>query len=196
MPISLFISVPRTDVRKSPKSLEAAYSIDSADAMDISDLALLSKIDVLKSVKDGAKVILVLPGVKDEDVEKKLPAAFKKSISHRGISLYLIDSSRSSLSNDPEQVEPLIVQCAFLRVALGVSENIGLQKLASVGSDIHTLENVAKDLETTLRQIEGLKEWSEIEIEKAEALPMDITGNSFVSFDKTEEEPPSVLRNW
>lgn len=100
------------------------------------------------------------------------------------------------MSNDPEQVESLIVQCAFLRVALGVSESIGLQKLASVGSDIHTLENVAKDLETTVRQIEAPKEWSEIEIEKAEALSMDITGNSFVSFDKTEEEPPSVLRNW
>jgi sulfite reductase (NADPH) flavoprotein alpha-component len=188
--------VQRTDVRKSPKSLEAAYSIDSADATVVTDLAILSKINVLKSVKDGAKVILVLPVVKDEDVEKKLPATFKKAISHRGISLYLIDSSRSSVSEDPEQVESLIVQCAFLRVALGASENIGLQKLASVGSDIHTLERVAKDLDTTLRQIEVPKEWSEIEIEKPEVLPIDVTSNSFVSFDKTEEEPPSILRNW
>lgn len=188
--------VQRTDVRKSPKSLEAAYSIDSADAIVVSDIALLSKLDVLKSVKDSAKIILVLPGVKDEDVEKKLPSSFKKAISQRGISLFLIDSNRSSQSDDPEQVESLIVQCAFLRVVLGPSESVGLQKLASVAADIHTLESIAKDLDSTLRQIEVPKEWSEIEIEKAEALPVDLIGNSFVSFDKTEEEPPSILRNW
>ena len=188
--------VQRTDVRKSPKSLEAAYSIDSADAIVVSDLALLSKIDVLKSVKDGAKLILVLPGVKDEEVEKKLPAGFKKTISQRGISLYLIDANRSAHSDDPEQVESLIVQCAFLRVALGSAENVGLQKLASVSSDPQTLEAIAKDLDSTLRQIEVPKEWSEIESEKAESLPLDIVSNSFVPFDKTEEEPPSILRTW
>jgi sulfite reductase (NADPH) flavoprotein alpha-component len=188
--------VRRTDVRKSPKSLEAAYSIDSADAIVVSDLALLTKIDLLKSVKDSAKVIMVLPGVKDEDVEKKLPSAFKKAISQRGISLYLIDSNRSSQSDDPEQVESLIVQCAFLRVALGAAETVGLQKLASVSSDLHTLENTVKDLDSTLRQIEVPKEWSEIDVEKTQALTIDINSNSFVPFDKTEEEPPSVLRNW
>jgi sulfite reductase (NADPH) flavoprotein alpha-component len=188
--------VQRTDVRKSPKTLEAAYSIDSADAIVVSDIALLSKIDVLKSVKDGAKLILVLPGVKDEDVEKKLPAGFKKTISQRCISLYLIDANRSAQSDDPGQVESLIVQCAFLRVALGSAENVGLQKLASVSSDSQTLEAITKDLDSTLRQIEVPKEWSEIEIEKAESLPVDIVSNSFVPFDKTEEEPPSILRTW
>ena len=188
--------VQRTDVRKSPKTLEAAYSIDSADAIIVSDISLLSKIDVLRSVKDSGKVILVLPGVKDEDVEKKLPAPFKKALSKRAISLYLVDANRSSLNEDPEQIESLIVQCAFLRVVLGASETIGLQKLASVSSDVHILKTVAKDLDTTLRQIEVPKEWSDIEIEKPQILPLDIVGSSFVPHDKTEEQPPSILRNW
>ncbi|KAJ9495228.1 sulfite reductase [NADPH] flavoprotein component [Exophiala xenobiotica] len=188
----------RIDIRKSPKTVDASYPVSSADTAVVADVKLLEKVDVLKSVSKGGNLILLLPGVKDEDVEKKLPTAFKKSVAEAGVRLYLINPGSTALSteNNPE-LESLMLQTAFLRVALGKSEETGLQKLAAINSDIKLLEEVASDLEKTLRQIEVPKEWSELEVETAkEALPTDMLSNSFVSFDKTEEEPPSLLRSW
>jgi sulfite reductase (NADPH) flavoprotein alpha-component len=189
--------IHRIDVRKSPKTLDASYPITSASVAVVTDAKLLEKIDVTESVQQGGSIILLLPGVKDEEVEKKLPAAFRKAVAEKGIALYLINPGNSAFSVYSPETEGLILQTAFLRVALRKSEEVGLQKLATTNSDIDTLEQVAADLEKTLRQIEVPKEWSELEIEDTkEALPSQISSNSFAPFDKTEEEPPSVLRSW
>ena len=191
--------VHRVDIRKSPRSLDAAYPITYANTAVVTDLKLLEKVDVLQSVQQGGNMILQLPGVKDEDVEKKLPVSFKKSIAEKGASLYLIDPSRTALSNEIPELESLILQTAFLRVALRNSEDIGLQKLANINGEIATLEQVASDLEMTLRQIEIPKEWAELSLEetKSNTLPTNISPNSFINFDKaTVEEPPSLLRSW
>ena len=187
--------VHRIDVRKSAKSLEASYSVESADTVVVTDTKLLEKVDIVKSVKQGGKIILLLPGVKDDDVEKKLPLLFKKQVAANGLSLYLIDSSRTGLMLESSDLDSLILQTAFVRVALATSEETGLQKLATIASDIHTLEQVAADLDKTLRQIEIPKEWAELEAESS-FLPIDVSANSFSSFDKTESEPPSLLRDW
>ncbi|KAK4937118.1 sulfite reductase [NADPH] flavoprotein component [Elasticomyces elasticus] len=189
--------VHRIDIRKSPISVDAPYPVASANTAVVTESKLLDKIDVLKSVQQGGNIILLLPGVKDEDVEKKLPAAFKKAIAEHGIALYLIDAEKTTVEGEIADLESLIVQTAFLRIALGKSEEIGLQKLANVNSDVKTLEQVAADLEKTLRKIEVPKEWAELEVEESKVhLPSDVSTNSFASFDKTEEEPPSILRSW
>ena len=187
--------VHRVDVRKSAKSLEASYSVETADTVVVTDAKLLAKVDIVKSVKQGGKIIILLPGVKDDDVEKKLPLLFKKQVASNNLSLYLIDSSRTGLTLESSDLDSLILQTAFIRVALATSEETGLQKLATIASDIHTLEQVAADLDKTLRQIEVPKEWAELESESS-LLPIDVSANSFSSFDKTEAEPPSMLRDW
>ncbi|RMD41654.1 hypothetical protein DV735_g3503, partial [Chaetothyriales sp. CBS 134920] len=188
--------IHRIDVRKSARSVEAAYSIESADTAVVAEPRLLGEIDVLKSVKAGGNLILLLPGVKDEEIEKKLPAAFRKAVAQNSTNLYLIDPSRTGFEAENVELEALIVATAFIRVALGNSELIGLQKLASVVGDIHTLEQVSADLEKTLRQIEVPKEWADPELVSNAALPVDLSTNGFNALDKTEEEPPSVVRNW
>jgi len=188
--------VHRIDVRKSSQSLDAPYSITAANTVVVTDAKLLEKVDILRSVQQGGKVILLLPGVTDVDVEKKLPAGVKRAIGERGIGLYLINPANTGLPETPDR-ESLIVQTAFLRVALGTAEETGLRRLATGGRDIHTLKQVAADLEKTLRQIEVPKEWAELETEDAkQGLPVDISNNSLVSFNKTDQEAPSLLRNW
>ena len=189
----------RTDIRKSHKSLEAPYSVQAADVSVVGEVELLKKIDILNVVKSGGKLILKLANTKDEDVEKKLSAAARKTIADRDIQLYLIDQSASKLIEEDPLVESLIVQTAFLRVALAKAEEIGLQKLAAVnGSSLEKLEQVAQELEQTLRQVEVPKSWAEAEADEkeAQALPTDVRPNSFVPFGKQEIEAPSVLRNW
>ncbi|KAK5078707.1 sulfite reductase [NADPH] flavoprotein component [Lithohypha guttulata] len=189
--------IHRVDVRKSSKSLDAAYTITEANAAVVTDVALLDKIDVLSSVEQDGKLILILPGVKDEDVEKKIPAMAKKQIAKRNIELYLINPDATELDKEDKQLASLITQVAFLRVALSKNEEVGLQKLAQFVSNTQTLEQIAADLEKTLRQIEVPKEWAETEIDDSKAAPpTSITTNSFESWDKSEVEPPSLLRTW
>jgi sulfite reductase (NADPH) flavoprotein alpha-component len=189
--------VQRVDVRKSPRTLEAPYSIASADTAVVTDVKLLEKIGILDTIKQGGKLILSLPGVKDEDLEKKIAPYLRKDIAKQSLSLYLLDPTRTGLEADAQELESLIVQAAFLRVALGEAEELARDKLASINSDPKTLEEVAADLEMTLREIEVPKEWAELDLETEKpTVPLDITPNSFTTFDKTEEEPPSLLRDW
>jgi len=188
--------IHRIDIRKSSTSLDASYPITSANAVVVTEVKLLSEIDVLKSLQTGGKVILILPGVKDEDVEKKLPAQFKKTVVESGIGLYLINPANTSLTVDNSEIESLRLQTAFIRVALRNSEEVGLQKVAKVNG-YFSLDSIVTDLEKTLREIEVPKEWAELEVDsQQQPLAVDVTANSFASFGKTEEEPPTVLRNW
>ena len=188
----------RTDIRKSPKSLEAPYSIQSADVSVITDVELLKEIDILSQLKSGGKLIVKLPNTKDEDVEKKLDPVLRKALVERDIQLFLLDPLASKLVEEEPSVERLIVQNAFLRVALGSAEEIGMQKLALVNRiSTEKLSLVAQELEQTLRQIEVPKSWAETEETTEDlSLPVDININSFVAFDKEASKPESVLRNW
>ena len=183
----------RVDIRKSSKTLDAPYAVAAADVAYVGEIKLLGDIDVLASVKDNGKIIINAPGVKDDELEKKLPVPFRQAVALRGISLFVVDPS---VVNDAAQ-QPLVQQTAFLRVALPSQESVGTKKLSSVIGNSEAVENVTKDLDQMLRQIEIPEAWKTPE-EPAEApqLPKDISANSFVPFEKNEIEPPTLLKDW
>lgn len=187
----------RTDVRKSQKSIEASYSIDAADVVYVGEQSLLNNFDILNGVKAGGKVILRLPGIRDDDVESKLPAVFRKTLSAKAAQLYILDPPAVEVvANDPP-LESYLSQIAFLRVALPKLEKVGLQKLASVNGTIETIEELSKVLDNALRQIEIPEAWATAEVENFLAiLPEDINVNSFAAFNKIEVEPPTYLKDW
>ncbi|KAK4695184.1 sulfite reductase (NADPH) flavoprotein alpha-component, partial [Lecanoromycetidae sp. Uapishka_2] len=187
----------RTDIRKSPKSIEASYSIDTADVVYVGEQSLLNNFDILNGIKVGGKIILKLSGVKDEDVESKLPVEFRKTLSAKAVQLYILNPPAVDvIANDPP-LETYLTQIAFLRVALPSLEKIGLQKLATVNGTIETIEELAKVLDSALREIEIPESWATAEIEnRLPALPKDIDVNSFTAFDKIEVEPPTYLKDW
>lgn len=183
----------RVDIRKSSKTLDAPYAVAAADVVYVGEIKLLGDIDILASVKDNGKLIINAPGVKDDELEKKLPVPFRQAVALRGISLFVVDPSAV---NDAAQ-QPLVQQTAFLRVALPSQESVGTKKLSSVIGNSEAVENVTKDLDQMLRQIEIPEAWKTPE-EPAEApqLPKDISANSFVPFEKNEIEPPTLLKDW
>jgi sulfite reductase (NADPH) flavoprotein alpha-component len=186
----------RIDIRKSPRSLEANYPIGAADTVVVGEVKLVAEVDILKSVQNGGNLLLRLPGVKDEDVEKKLPVGFRKNLAQRAIRLFLIDPSASTLP-EKDSMEANIMEVAFLRVALRDSEPTALKKLAEIVGKSEIVEAACKDLDNTLREIEVPKSWAEAELEKEEKiLPENLYCNSFVGFDKDESEAPSQLRTW
>ena len=186
----------RVDIRKSPRSLEANYPIDAADTVVVGEAKLLGKVDIVRTVRAGGNFILKLPGAKKEDVEKKLSLAFRKAIAQRGIHLFLVDPSATTLP-EKDNVEACIMKVAFSRVALRDSESTALKKLPAITEQPDTVDAIARDLENTLREIEMPKSWAEAELEGEQGiLPTDLSCNSFVAFDKDESEPASQLRTW
>ncbi|RDW81466.1 sulfite reductase subunit alpha [Aspergillus mulundensis] len=182
----------RVDIRKSSKTLDAPYAVNLADAAYVGDIKLLGEIDVLASVKYNAKLILNVSSVKEDELEKKLPAAFKQAVAERGISLHLLDTSVLEDST----LEPLALQVAFLRLALPALEESSVKKLASLSGNAESFEKV-KDLEKVLRQAEVPEAWKTPE-EGAQVpqLVKDLKPNSFVPFDKDETEPATFLKDW
>lgn len=175
----------RVDIRKSAKTLDAPYAVTAADVAYVGDVKLLGDLDVLASIKDNGKIIVNTPGVKDDELEKKLPITFRQAVALRGISLHLVDPSEVEAAQ-----QPLVLQTAFLRVAgqEGVVKKLG---------NTEAVESVTKDLEKQLRQVEIPEAWKTPE-EGTEApeLPKDLSANSFVAFDKNENEPPTLLKDW
>lgn len=189
--------VVRTDIRKSKMTIEASYPIDAANVVFVVDADLLNHIDVLNGLQPGGKIIIKLPGVKDEDLEKKLPLGFRKTLTAKGAHLYILNPQAiESVANDTS-LEAYLVEVAFLRVGLPTLETVGLQKLAAVNGNSEIIGTLAKDLDIALRQIEIPEAWAMVDPEtELPRLPTGIHVNSFTRFEKIEDEPPSLLKNW
>ncbi|GAB7363471.1 hypothetical protein MBLNU230_g3743t1 [Neophaeotheca triangularis] len=187
--------VVRTDVRASPKSIEAAYSVRDADVAVVGGASLLKEFGVIDSIRQEGTLILSSPGWKDEDVEKKLSTAARKAIATRKIQLLVLDPTASAKVAEQPELGSFLLQLAFLKIARTDIYETGLKKLQA-GDEV--LETLAKDLETALKTIEVPESWLTIELEANEALPAaeDLNVNSFTPFENIDEEPPTLLKDW
>lgn len=187
----------RTDIRSSKKTIEAHYPIENADVVYVGEQKLLKEIGILKNIKDGGKLIVKLTGFKDEDLEKKFSSALRNQIKFKNIQLFILDPSASAVVEKDAEIETLVSEAAFLKIARPDLLDAKLQKLAAVNADQTILAEVATDLEKTLRQIEIPESWAEVEIDvEIPDLPQTIKSTSFTGFEKEDHEPASLLRDW
>lgn len=188
--------VSRTDIRRSKKTIEAAYPVKTADLVWVGAQKLLDSIDVLDGLAVGGKILIKLPGVKDDELENKLSANFRKSLRLKKGQLYVLDPlAIESVVSDPA-LETCLAQIAFLRVGLPGLENVGIQKLAALNGKVDVLEHLSKNLENALRQIEVPDAWNSEDGETLTHLPPDINLNSFDGSEEIETDPPTDLKDW
>ncbi|KAL9586106.1 MAG: hypothetical protein Q9203_003980 [Teloschistes exilis] len=189
----------KTEIRRSKQSIDAPYSIHAADMIYIGDAKVIDRFDFVKAIRPQGKILLKLPGTKDEELEKRLPERFRHEISTHQCELFILDPSKvEKVSNDPA-LETYLLQAAFLRVGLPTLEKIGLDKLASVNGSHEVLMDLAQQLEHALRKIEVPEDWNTAQAgtqSTSSDLPADIESTSFLQFDKTDMEPPTYLKDW
>jgi sulfite reductase (NADPH) flavoprotein alpha-component len=187
----------RTDIRNADYTIEAPYSVEQADVTFVGDESLLKEFDVLNSVKADSCILVKLPGVKDEDIEKKLSPALRKTLVGKDVELFVLDPTLSeSVAQDPS-LETYLTQLAFLKIAREDLVTSGLSKLASINGSSEVLEKLVGELETALREIECPVQWATVEEDIMPLqLPSDINVNSFAAYDRNEAEPPTYLRSW
>ncbi|CAI9626371.1 sulfite reductase flavoprotein component [Alternaria burnsii] len=189
--------VTRTDIRNADYTIEAPYAVEQADVAFIGDIAILKEFDILNSVKPDSSIIVKLPGVKNEDVEKKLSPAFRKALVDKDVQLFVLDPTLSEAVAEDESLESFLTQLAFLKVAREDLLASGLSKLAAINGSSDVFEKLTQQLESALREVEVPAAWATVE-EDVEPirLPSDINVNSFAPFDRIETEAPTLLKNW
>ncbi|RYO64985.1 Sulfite reductase [NADPH] flavoprotein component [Alternaria arborescens] len=189
--------VTRTDIRNADYTIEAPYAVEQADVAFIGDIAILKEFDILNSVKPDSCIIVKLPGVKNEDVEKKLSPAFRKALVDKDVQLFVLDPTLSEAVAEDESLESFLTQLAFLKVAREDLLTSGLSKLAAINGSSDVFEKLTQQLESALREVEVPAAWGTVE-EDVEPirLPSDINVNSFAPFDRIETEPPTLLKDW
>ena len=189
--------VTRTDIRNADYTIEAPYAVEQADVAFIGDIAILKEFDILNSVKPDSSIIVKLPGVKNEDIEKKLSPAFRKALVDKDVQLFVLDPTLSEAVAEDESLESFLTQLAFLKVAREDLLTSGLSKLAAINGSSEVFDKLTQQLESALREVEVPAAWGTVE-EDVEPirLPSDINVNSFAPFDRIEKEPPTLLKNW
>jgi len=187
--------VIRTDLRCSPKSIEAAYSVKEADVVVVAEEKLLKDFTVISSLKEEGTLLLRVPGWKEVDIEKKLSTPVRKAIAVRKLSLFVLDPAASPKASEEPELENYLLQLAFLKIARPDVYDSGLKKLQAGGDE---LEALAKDLEAALKRIDVPESWLTLELEENESLPPpeDLNVNSFSAYEREESEPPTYLRDW
>ncbi|PBP25645.1 sulfite reductase flavoprotein component [Diplocarpon rosae] len=187
----------RTDIRTCKKSVEAFYPIEEADVAVVGEEKLLKDIRIVKSLKTGGSLILNLPGVKDEDLEKRLSAALRNDIKCGSIQLFILDPTLSAAAEKDAVVTTLVTELAFLKVARLDFWQTGLQKLAAINGTVDLLKEVAADLDKVIRQVEIPESWAEGEIDADfPELPRNIKATSFTGFVKEDAKQPALLKDW
>ncbi|KAM3532798.1 hypothetical protein MY4038_003892 [Beauveria bassiana] len=181
----------RSDLRVSKKTLEAPYDINEADAIVVGDEKILKDVDVLASVASGGKVILNLPDFKAADIEKRLSAAFRKTLVNKDIAAFVLDPAILPAFEKDGAASKLLLELAFLKIAQpSVSP-----KDMTISAETVTLEQAAEAVDQCLSKLEVFTTWAETE-EIADELSLTIQPNSFVSFAKDEDVESLQLQDW
>ncbi|EXK34460.1 sulfite reductase (NADPH) flavoprotein alpha-component [Fusarium oxysporum f. sp. lycopersici 4287] len=187
----------RSDLRASKKALEAPYDIDDANTIVVGDEKILQEVDVLRGLVEGGNVIVKLSNFKDDEVEKRLPLAFRKGLREKAAELFILDSSYSPAFEKNPLFSKLLLELSFLKVALPdyTPEDIAKHILAE--GHPPTLEESMDAVGLCLRHFEVPSAWAEVDADFVDPnLPATIQSNSFVVHDKEEAEETFELRDW
>ncbi|KJZ78620.1 hypothetical protein HIM_02011 [Hirsutella minnesotensis 3608] len=189
--------VARTDLRASKTALEAPYEVAEADVTVVGDERLLTEVDVLKSVASGGRVMLKLSNFNPDEVEKRLPLAFRKGVYQKEVELFALDISFSpAFEKDPQSTKQL-VELGFLKLAQPWLSSEDLAKLILVDGQSSTLQECVDAIEQCLRKVEVPTAWGDATSDQKEPeLRPSIRVNSFVPFQKQETEQNPGSEDW
>ncbi|TGZ84440.1 hypothetical protein EX30DRAFT_336972 [Ascodesmis nigricans] len=177
----------QAEIRTSQESVEAPFHIEAANVTVVGDVQLLNKFDVIATTARGGVVVLKA-SIKPEDYEKKLPPTFRAGLVKKDVGLLLLDPASES-EVEPE-VQNALLQLAFIKVS-GVS--LTAEDLAN-GSEAFT--KASELLETSLTQVDAVKEWAELAPEATTSHPTAASTTAFtLNAEKNLTEPTAILKS-
>ncbi|KAI9151681.1 Sulfite reductase [Paramyrothecium foliicola] len=189
--------VVRTDLRASKKALQAPYDVAQADAVVVGDEKLLKEFDVVQSVAQGGQVILKLANFKEDELEKRLPVAFRKALQEKGAELFVLDvASVPAVEQNPSAAKPLL-EAAFFKVTQPEIAAGDVGKLVTLDGHFAAAEECLDAVNQSLRKVEVPATWAEVDADFEEvSLPVSIRATSFVPAETMDVDQEAALGDW
>jgi sulfite reductase (NADPH) flavoprotein alpha-component len=159
---------------------------------------ILEHFDVLKSVKPGGAILVALTGVKDDDLDRKLPANFRQALDGKNVHLWILDITASPLAANDQSLEAALAHFAASSVLkkYGVSLDDRLSEVFTKlkAEDIDSLQSEA---DQCLREVPP-PESAEADDDASgkQVLGPRLKCNSFVPFDQADDESVARLEDW
>lgn len=174
--------------------------IDFADIVVLSDVAIANSFDVVHRVAPGGKV-LVKTSIKTEDLEKKLPAQFRRSLFSRreDIEVYTVNPKEIDQTGNDDVAEDIVIEIAFLKL---VGWNDDIRKITKGtsrnGTDFATvlqyISTVKEAIDIALRKLEIPTSWSELENTCLPSIPR--ASSYSPNTEKGHQEPQPKVGTW
>lgn len=191
--------VVRTDLLLSESATEASASQLSEVAF-VGSEKLLKAFDVISNLQEEGTLAVKLKGIKDEDLEKKIPVGARQGIAQRKLRLVVIDPTASAKVAENPSLEADMMQLAYLKLAGQDMTDATLQKLASINADRKTIDFLVSELEFVVRPIDVPESWATIEPEADGVhkivLPSTLNVNSFSRYQPIDYQAPGQTENW
>lgn len=104
-----------SDLRFGKREINQPYLINSADFVSCSQQSYVYKYDMLDSLKEGGSFLLNSIW-EAEDVERFLPAAYKRALAQKNIKFYLIDAHKITNALGLGRKTNTVLQAAFFSI--------------------------------------------------------------------------------
>lgn len=105
-----------SDLRFGQEEINQPYLINSADFVSCSQQSYVYKYDMLESLKQGGSFLLNSLW-EEEDVERFLPAAYKRELARKQINFYLIDAHKITNALGLGRKTNTVLQAAFFDIS-------------------------------------------------------------------------------
>jgi len=195
-------------LRFGPAPIKSAYLIDRADLIACHHPAYVGRYDVLKGIKEGGIFLLNSPWTLEE-MEKKLPAAVKRTIAQKKLKFYNIDAVKIAHEVGLGGRINVIMQAAFFKIANIIPPEEALQYIKESIQKTYGRKGesiVKKNWAAVDRAVEALEEvrypasWAEAvdEVEEAQPAPSNTaslsSGDGRKGATDNEESEPEFVR--
>ncbi|KAJ3330382.1 hypothetical protein HDU76_005796 [Blyttiomyces sp. JEL0837] len=156
-----------TQVRYGKSGHYTSQEIKNADFVAVHNVSILSSYNVAATVKHGGTILLNYPGSHAVvDLEKELPADFRKEVQRRALKLVVLDahkiaSNYTLFRGDRNEYVRLVLEAAFYKLAKGLNFKERVEALEAHIADGVTDNTIYRTkmgaLATALRQLAEVK---------------------------------------
>ena len=175
-------------------------AVDLADVVVVGDVSITNSFDVVRRVAPSGKLLLKTT-IKPDDLEKKLPAAFRKAVYSRGgdIEVFTINPKDVGQVGEGDVAENLVMELAFLKL-LGRQNDVSTiaREACSTGTTydavLAAVTKIKENIDISLRPLPVSETWADLETTSLPAIPR---GNAFgPNPEKEPKEPEAKMGTW
>ena len=145
-------SITTSHLRLGKSEINAPYLIDSPDFVACHNPSFIKRIDVLAGIKTGG-ILLLNASWTDAELERELPAEFRKTIANKRLKFYIINAESIAEKVGLNRRINLIMQTCFFKLAKVLNEDKAISLIKEMAKKSYASKG-EKVLDANMRAID------------------------------------------